>query len=110
MGEIMAIIRTTGESIVRQHRRAARCLAEEPTTPATEIIRSRESFQPVLPARRSSSIVRRFIRAVNWDVAFNWLCWGLLIGCLIYFGIFVAGPFALKHLFNAESWLAIGEA
>ena len=36
------------------------------------------------------------VRAVNWGVAFGWACKAVLAGCLIYLGIFVFGPFAVK--------------
>ncbi len=43
-----------------------------------------------------SSFFRHFFRAVNWNVAFEWTCWGVTILCLIYIGIFVMVPFGIK--------------
>ena len=40
------------------------------------------------------------VHAVNWDVAFDWLCTAGLAGCLIYLVIFVIGPFAMRYLWK----------
>ena len=73
-----AAIKTTGESIVREHRNSIADLIQTP------------SLERVYKAP--------WYKAINLDTAFNWVCWAAVIGCLIYLGIFVFAPFTVKLL------------
>ncbi len=75
-------MKTTAEQIVRDFRR-------------TEGFNVRESVGTIRPARRPF-FLKRWIRAVNWELVFDWGCIGAVVACLIYLGIFVFGPFTLK--------------
>ncbi len=69
-------IKTTGESIVRDHRNSVADLIRTP------------SVQRVYKAP--------WYRSVNWNRILNWGCWAALIACLVYLGIFFFWPFAVR--------------
>lgn len=73
-----ALIKTTGEQIVRDHRNSVADLIQTP------------SIQKVYGAP--------WYKAIEWNWVFNRACWAVLIACLIYLGIFVFAPFTAKLL------------
>jgi hypothetical protein len=74
-----SVIITTGESIVREHRKS-------------EMMRA--GPEPYDFKRRPIRIP--WYRSINWNVALAWASSLILAFCLIYLGIFVFGPFCLK--------------
>jgi len=89
-------IKTTAESIVRSHREQY----AESSRQKAEIIRQRDDSErmkePFLPTSPSPHHPIAFWCRINWNVVFEWACWGALILCLIYVGFFVYKPFVEK--------------
>ena len=100
-----AIFRSTGESIVREHReemlRRARMRdfnerrIEE--RPRIEDRGSRIGKQsrggPLWPPMSPS-----FLKLINWERVLEYACWGVVIACLFYLGVVIIAPFSIKHL------------
>jgi len=83
-----SVIKTTGESIVRDFRK----------TEGVDFYKDLESMRPLFRPPRRPFFLKRWINAVNWWLVMNRACWAALIGCLIYLGIFVFAPFTAKLL------------
>lgn len=102
-------IKTTGESIVREHRNSVADLIRTPSIQRVYKAPWYKAIHPVeyknfkflgsigrLKGMRRPGLIHTLLYGVNWTTVLNWACWGALIGCLIYLGIFVFGPFAVK--------------
>jgi len=81
-------IKVTGESIVRDFRKAE----------GLNFYKDLESMRPLFRPPHRPFFLKRWINAVNWWLVMNWVCWAAVIGCLIYLGIFVFAPFTAKLL------------
>lgn len=40
------------------------------------------------------------IRTFNWSRILELICWGLAIGCLVYFGIYIIAPFKIEFIWR----------
>lgn len=81
-------LKVTREAIVRSHREECRLRSDQIPLP------------PPLLKGDKKGITSRFINAINWNVAFEWACWAVTIGCLIYLCFTVFIPFGLKLLWE----------
>jgi hypothetical protein len=83
-------LKITGESIVRQHR--------------AEMMRRNDSEKPRnisdLPIARSPHRPIGIWKSINWTITLEWICWAIIIGCLVYIGIFVITPFGIKIIWE----------
>jgi hypothetical protein len=84
----MSCIKTTAESIVRDFRR----------NEGFNTYEAAGAMRPLCRKVRRPFFLKRWFRAVDWNVASTWACWAALIACLIYLGIFVFAPFTIKLL------------
>jgi hypothetical protein len=84
-----AIIKTTAEEIVRQHRQEWLRRHREETPRRDDSEKMNEPFFPISPSPPHPI-------GLNWGLIFEVGCWAVLAGCLLYLGIFVFGPFAIR--------------
>jgi hypothetical protein len=47
---------------------------------------------------RRHGFLNALLHGVNWDLVFNWMCWAVVIFCVIFLGFFVFGPFTVRLL------------
>jgi len=88
-------MKTTGEQIVRDFRKAE----------GLNFYKDLESMRPLFRPPHRPFFLKRWFNAINWDLfyglggkVFEWACILAVVGCLIYLGIFVFGPFTEKLL------------
>jgi hypothetical protein len=88
-------IKTTPEQIVRDFRR----------NEGFNTYEAAGMMRPLCRKIRRPFFLKRWFNAVNWDFfyelggkAIEWACIGVTVACLVYLGIFVFGPFAIKLL------------
>jgi hypothetical protein len=93
-----SIIKTTAEEIVRKHREERKAYLQMKEIEKERPISTFQAYR-VIPQVRPS-FFRRIVGRVNWNNILNWTCWGLVIGCLIYLGIFIFAPFTLKFIWK----------
>ena len=94
MNNRRSCIKTTAESIVREHRDAVTRRERDLPTPNGLRRAGAEIFKPYPVTIQPPKIA--WFQKINWEVVLEWGCWILAAICLMYIGIFLVAPFGVK--------------